>query len=181
MGDRDEPPDAAAPYAATIALPADASAAAIARQFVEDNRDHLRPDLVADTQLLVSEIVTNACCTACPTSRWRSASTHPRPASRSATSARACRTVHQGLHRSISLQCAGCSSLTPSPRHGASERTRMRFRARSFGSRSARAAPPCGVLRRWVRRVMRDRPGRFAGGTGCRIGDDREPQDRVGR
>lgn len=51
-------PDAAATV--VIALPSDASAAAIARQFVEDNRDHIRPDLVEDAQLLVSEVVTNA-------------------------------------------------------------------------------------------------------------------------
>lgn len=59
MSNRDSPTSGAA-YAASIALPADASAAAIARQFVEDNRDHLRPALIQDTQLLVSEIVTNA-------------------------------------------------------------------------------------------------------------------------
>ena len=45
---------------AAIVLPPDVSAAAIARQFVEDNRDHIRADLIEDAQLLVSEIVTNA-------------------------------------------------------------------------------------------------------------------------
>ena len=60
MGDSDNPLSAGPPYAATISLPSDASAAAIARRFVEDNRDHLRPELIEDTQLLVSEIVTNA-------------------------------------------------------------------------------------------------------------------------
>lgn len=45
---------------AAIDLPCDASAAAIARQFVEANRDHIRADLIEDAQLLVSEIVTNA-------------------------------------------------------------------------------------------------------------------------
>lgn len=35
-------------------------AAAIARRFVHDNRDHIDPAIVADAELLVSEIVTNA-------------------------------------------------------------------------------------------------------------------------
>ena len=52
-------PDAAA-NTVMIALPSDASAAAIARQFVEDNRDHIRPDLIEDAQVLVTEVVTNA-------------------------------------------------------------------------------------------------------------------------
>jgi anti-sigma regulatory factor (Ser/Thr protein kinase) len=52
-------PDAAA-ATVVISLPSDASAAAIARQFVEDNQDHIRPDLIEDAQVLVSEIVTNA-------------------------------------------------------------------------------------------------------------------------
>lgn len=43
-----------------IPLPSDLSAAAIARQFVQDNRDHIRPDLIEDAQVLVSEVVTNA-------------------------------------------------------------------------------------------------------------------------
>ena len=60
MGDSDNSLSAGPPYSATISLPPDASAAAIARRFVEDNRDHLRPELIEDTQLLVSEIVTNA-------------------------------------------------------------------------------------------------------------------------
>jgi anti-sigma regulatory factor (Ser/Thr protein kinase) len=47
-------------FTATILLPADPSAAAIARQFVDDNRDHIRPEMIDDAQLLVSEIVTNA-------------------------------------------------------------------------------------------------------------------------
>jgi anti-sigma regulatory factor (Ser/Thr protein kinase) len=59
-GDAGRPlgPEAAATV--VISLPSDASAAAIARQFVEDNRDHIRPDLIQDAQVLVSEIVTNA-------------------------------------------------------------------------------------------------------------------------
>ena len=52
-------PDAAV-TTAVISLPSDASAAAVARQFVEDNRDHIRPDLIEDAQVLVSEVVTNA-------------------------------------------------------------------------------------------------------------------------
>lgn len=47
-------------FTVTTPLPADATAAAIARQFVDDNRDHIRADLIGDAQLLVSEIVTNA-------------------------------------------------------------------------------------------------------------------------
>lgn len=35
-------------------------AAALARRFVRDNRDHLDPDVVANAELLVSELVTNA-------------------------------------------------------------------------------------------------------------------------
>jgi anti-sigma regulatory factor (Ser/Thr protein kinase) len=45
---------------ATIDLPHDARAAGIARNFVQENSDHLRPDLIEDAQLLVSEIVGNA-------------------------------------------------------------------------------------------------------------------------
>lgn len=64
MSDRDVRASAArydgSSFAATISLPADANAAAIARQFVEDNRDHIDPELIEDAQLLVSEIVTNA-------------------------------------------------------------------------------------------------------------------------
>lgn len=45
---------------ATIELEADADAASVARDFVYDNRDHLHGDVIADAQLLVSEIVTNA-------------------------------------------------------------------------------------------------------------------------
>ena len=61
-GSHSQPPgtaDASA-FTVTTLLPTDASAAALARQFVEDNRDHIRADLIADAQLLVSEIVTNA-------------------------------------------------------------------------------------------------------------------------
>lgn len=47
-------------FVATIALPANAEAAGIARRFVGDNSDHIREDLVEDAQLLVSEIVSNA-------------------------------------------------------------------------------------------------------------------------
>jgi hypothetical protein len=58
--DAEPPLDVDAAATAVISLPSDASAAAIARQFVEDNRDHIRADLVEDAQLLVSEVVTNA-------------------------------------------------------------------------------------------------------------------------
>lgn len=44
----------------TIELPRDLTAPAIARRFVEENRDHLDPSLISDAQLLVTEIVTNA-------------------------------------------------------------------------------------------------------------------------
>ncbi len=59
-GEAEPPLDSDAAATVVIALPADASAASIARQFVEDNRDHIRPDLVEDAQLLVTEVVTNA-------------------------------------------------------------------------------------------------------------------------
>jgi anti-sigma regulatory factor (Ser/Thr protein kinase) len=58
--DAERPLGADAAAAVVVSLPTDASAAAIARQFVEDNRDHIRPDLVQDARLLVSEVVTNA-------------------------------------------------------------------------------------------------------------------------
>jgi anti-sigma regulatory factor (Ser/Thr protein kinase) len=45
---------------ATIELPHDARAAGIAREFVQENSDHLPPDMIEDAQLLVSEIVANA-------------------------------------------------------------------------------------------------------------------------
>jgi anti-sigma regulatory factor (Ser/Thr protein kinase) len=45
---------------ATLELPNDSRAVGIARKFVEENSDHLRPDLIEDAQLLVSEIVGNA-------------------------------------------------------------------------------------------------------------------------
>lgn len=44
----------------TVVLPFDDTAPAIARRFVHDHRDDLDPTLVAEAQLLVSEIVTNA-------------------------------------------------------------------------------------------------------------------------
>jgi anti-sigma regulatory factor (Ser/Thr protein kinase) len=61
-GSNSPPPGTAgaAAFTVTTPLPADASAAALARQFVEDNRDHIRADLIEDAQLLVSELVTNA-------------------------------------------------------------------------------------------------------------------------
>ncbi len=45
---------------ARISLPHDASAPALARQFIDEHRDHLDPSLIEDAQLLVTEIVTNA-------------------------------------------------------------------------------------------------------------------------
>jgi anti-sigma regulatory factor (Ser/Thr protein kinase) len=54
------PADSESGFTATVALAADAEAAAVARDFVFDNRDHLRPEVIEDAQLLVSEIVTNA-------------------------------------------------------------------------------------------------------------------------
>lgn len=49
-----------APTDAVLQLTPTLEAAAIARRFVRDNRDHLEPDIVANAELLVSEIVTNA-------------------------------------------------------------------------------------------------------------------------
>lgn len=63
MGERDQQPSDSRDRVAvtvTISLPPDPTAAAIARQFVADNRDHIQPALIEDAQLLVSEIVTNA-------------------------------------------------------------------------------------------------------------------------
>ena len=48
------------PATASLKLAPRADAAGIARRFVHDNRDHLDPDIVANAELLVSEIVTNA-------------------------------------------------------------------------------------------------------------------------
>jgi serine/threonine-protein kinase RsbW len=45
---------------AVLQLAPRSDAAAIARRFVHDNRDHLDPEIIANAQLLVSEIVTNA-------------------------------------------------------------------------------------------------------------------------
>ena len=50
----------APPAPLTIELPATAEASSLARRFIDDNRDHLAPDLIDDAKLLVSEIVTNA-------------------------------------------------------------------------------------------------------------------------
>jgi anti-sigma regulatory factor (Ser/Thr protein kinase) len=47
-------------FRAVINLPHDASASALARRFIEENQDHIRPEVLADAELLVSEIVTNA-------------------------------------------------------------------------------------------------------------------------
>ena len=58
--DDDTRRDPSPPVSVTIPLPHNASAPALARRFVEDNRDHLDPGLVADAQLLVTELVTNA-------------------------------------------------------------------------------------------------------------------------
>ena len=44
----------------TVQLPADTSAAQIARQFVHEHQDHLPEDVVADAKLLVTELVSNA-------------------------------------------------------------------------------------------------------------------------
>lgn len=49
-----------AEFVSSIVLPDGAEAAHLARQFVADNSDQLRPELVEDAQLLVSEIVSNA-------------------------------------------------------------------------------------------------------------------------
>lgn len=54
LGSVNGPPDAA------VSLDPDLAAAAAARRFVHDNPDHLHPDVVADAELLVSEVVTNA-------------------------------------------------------------------------------------------------------------------------
>jgi anti-sigma regulatory factor (Ser/Thr protein kinase) len=60
-GDGTPPLDAnAAATTVMISLPFNANAATIARQFVVDNQDHIRADLIEDAQVLVSEIVTNA-------------------------------------------------------------------------------------------------------------------------
>lgn len=48
------------PIDAALSLTPDLDAAATARRFVRDNRDHLDPSVIADAELLVSEIVTNA-------------------------------------------------------------------------------------------------------------------------
>lgn len=48
------------PVDASLSVAPDADAAAIARRFVRDNRDHLDPSVIADAELLISEIVTNA-------------------------------------------------------------------------------------------------------------------------
>jgi anti-sigma regulatory factor (Ser/Thr protein kinase) len=45
---------------AVLSLEPGIDAAATARRFVDDNRDHLDPEVIADAELLVSEIVTNA-------------------------------------------------------------------------------------------------------------------------
>lgn len=43
-----------------LTLEPTATAPAIARRFVHDNRDHLHPDVIGDAELLITEIVTNA-------------------------------------------------------------------------------------------------------------------------
>lgn len=48
------------PVTASLTLTPHTDAAGIARRFVRDNRDHLDADIVANAELLVSEIVTNA-------------------------------------------------------------------------------------------------------------------------
>lgn len=47
-------------YNTTIELPADLDAPRLARRFVAEHSDSLPADLVADAELLVSELVTNA-------------------------------------------------------------------------------------------------------------------------
>jgi len=49
-----------APATAVLTLQPRTDAAALARKFVHDHRDHLDPDIIENAQLLVSEIVTNA-------------------------------------------------------------------------------------------------------------------------
>ena len=45
---------------AVLTLEPNLDAAALARQFVVDHRDHLDPEVISNAELLVSEIVTNA-------------------------------------------------------------------------------------------------------------------------
>lgn len=52
--------DASKNVMAVTSLPHDASAPALARQFIDEHRDHLDASLIEDAQLLVTEIVTNA-------------------------------------------------------------------------------------------------------------------------
>lgn len=52
--------DPHAPYDAALQLSPEVDAAGIARRFVYEHRTRLDPEVVADAQLLVSEIVTNA-------------------------------------------------------------------------------------------------------------------------
>ncbi len=60
MDDEDASHDASKDVTAVISLPHDASAPALARQFIDEHRDHLDPSMIEDAQLLVTEIVTNA-------------------------------------------------------------------------------------------------------------------------
>lgn len=55
-----EPPATETTVTSTIVLKPDSHAPSVARQYVEDHSDHLPAELIADAQLLVSEIVTNA-------------------------------------------------------------------------------------------------------------------------
>ncbi|MDP9116801.1 MAG: ATP-binding protein [Actinomycetota bacterium] len=47
-------------YPVTVSLPASAEAPKLAREFVHTHRDGLTAEIIADAQLLVSEVVTNA-------------------------------------------------------------------------------------------------------------------------
>lgn len=60
MVNNDPPGDLNAPVDAVLRLDPRLDAAGAARRFVDDNRDHLDADVIANAQLLVSEIVTNA-------------------------------------------------------------------------------------------------------------------------
>ncbi len=51
---------AGSPVDAALSLDPGWDAAALARRFVQENRDHLDPSVIDDAELLISEIVTNA-------------------------------------------------------------------------------------------------------------------------
>lgn len=52
--------DAGTPFTVALRLEPRADAAAIARRFVHDHRDHIDADVVENAELLASEVVTNA-------------------------------------------------------------------------------------------------------------------------